>query len=233
MKSLSYVHFAAIGLILLSLLMNYIYYYHTNNFNSPIIEFEFVKNQQDVKNIFTENNEFKKNEIRGVRDQNIVDYFYMIFYASLIILVMNKIKSIENRKFYYIGIAFSIIALLSDIFENIQMFKISELLVNRVDFSQHIKLLFFITRLKWLSLAFIMLILSFHYLQYGIIGKLFALLSALPLISVIIYIFKSNENDFIKIFTSSIILSFIVLMIWIFISNIINRNVNFYKQISS
>lgn len=233
MKSLSYVHFAAIGLILLSLLMNYIYYYHTNNFNSPIIEFEFVKNQQDVKNIFTENNEFKKNEIRGVRDQNIVDYFYMIFYASLIILVMNKIKSIENRKFYYIGIAFSIIALLSDIFENIQMFKILELLVNRVDFSQHIKLLFFITRLKWLSLAFIMLILSFHYLQYGIIGKLFALLSALPLISVIIYIFKSNENDFIKIFTSSIILSFIVLMIWIFISNIINRNVNFYKQISS
>lgn len=234
MKSLSSVHFAAIGLILLSLLINYAYYYNTDSLKSPIIEYEFVKNQQDVKNIFTENNEFKKNEIRGVRDQNIVDYFYMIFYTSLIILAINKIKKIENKKLYGIGIAFSIIALFSDIFENIQMFQISELLVNRINFSEHVKLLFIITRLKWLSLAFVMLILSFHYSKHGIIGKLFALLSALPLISVITFIiFKDSGNDFIKIFTNFITLSFVVLMIWIFISNKINKKVNFYKPINT
>ena len=230
MKSISSVHIVAIGLILLSLLMNYVYYFHTNNFRSPIIEYEFVKNQQEVKNILMENNEFKKDEIRGVRDQNIVDYFYMIFYSSLIILAFNKISKIEQKKIYTLGIAFSIIALVSDVFENIEMFQISNLLVNRIDFSESVKILFIITRLKWLSLAFVMLILSFHYFQYGITGKLFALISALPIISIFAFIiFKDSGNIFVKLFTSFIILGFIALTLWIFISLRINKNLNFYK----
>jgi len=229
-KSLSSVHLVAIGLILLSFLMNYVYYFHTENLKSPIIEYEFVKNQQEVKNIFMENNEFKKDEIRGVRDQNIVDYFYMIFYSSLIILAFNKINKIEHKKFYTLGIAFSIIALVSDVFENIEMFQISDLLVNRIDFSESVKMLFIITRLKWLSLAFVMLILSFHYFKYGITGKLFALISALPFISILAFIiFKDSGNDFVTLFTSFIMLGFIALILWIFISLKINKKLNFYN----
>ncbi len=230
MKHLSAVHYAAIGLVLLSLLMSYVYFLNTGKTNSPIIEFEFVKTQQDVKNIFIENTEFKKEEITGVRDQNIVDYAYMICYTSLLILSFSKIAKSENKKIYYIGIVFSVIAIISDIFENIQMFQISELLVNRVDFSRLVRLLFIITRLKWLSLAFAMFILSMHYFKYKFTGKLFALLSALPLITVLTFIiYKDAENDFVNLFTKFIMSSFVLLMIWIFISKKVTHKINFYK----
>lgn len=230
MKYFSVVHYAAIGLILLSLLMSYVYFLNTGKTSSPIIEFEFVKTQQDVKNIFIENNEFKKEEITGIRDQNIVDYAYMIFYTSLLIFSFSKIAKSENKNFYFLGIVFSVIAIISDVFENIQMFQISELLVNRVDFSRPVKILFIITRLKWLSLAFAMFILSIHYFKYKFTGKLFALLSAMPLLTLLTYIiFKDTENDFVNLFTKFIMLSFVLLMIWVFISKKITHKINFYK----
>ena len=167
MKRLSTVHYAAIGLILISLLMNYVYFNNTGKTNSPIIEYEFVKTQQDVKNIFIENNEFKKDEINGIRDQNITDYIYMIIYSSFLILVFVQINKIENKKIFNLGIVFSLSALISDVFENIQMFRISELMVNRIDFSEPVKILFIITRLKWLCLTFAMLLMSFHYYKYN------------------------------------------------------------------
>ena len=166
MKHLSTVQFAAIGLVLTGILLNLAYFVHTNNFNSPIIEYEFVKKQQDVKNIFIEDNVFKKDELKGVRDQNIIDYVYMIFYSSLLILSFKRINKSENKKFFNIGIAFAFIALIADIIENIQMFRISQLLVNRLNFSSPVQYLFYITRLKWLSLAFALFLLSLHYYKY-------------------------------------------------------------------
>ncbi|NOZ35702.1 MAG: hypothetical protein GXO80_10440 [Chlorobi bacterium] len=235
MKRISLVQYSAVGLILLSLLMYYVYYNQTGNFNSPIIEFEFVKNQQDVKNIFLENNEIKHNIVKGVKDQNIVDYAYMFFYASLLFFAFRKLSLGEKKKIYYIGIAFSIIALISDIIENIQLFQISELLINRIDFSKPVKILFIITRLKWLSLAFAFIILSVHYYKYKFLGKLFALISILPLLSVLTFIiFGNSNNSFYNIFTGFIMLAFVILMIWIFIPHKNNKeNINFYNSVKN
>ncbi len=231
MKKLSLVHFSAIGLIILSILMSYVYFLNTGNFNSPVIEFEFVKNSKDVKDIFMQDNELKYNEIKGVNDQNIVDFAYMLFYSSLLVFTLLKIKKTDNKIFFNLAIVFSVIAFLSDIFENIELFKITKYILNGNDFSEPVKMLFVITRLKWLSIAFVMFLLSFHYYKNGIIGKIFALISALPLLTVFAFIVsKDAGNDFVKIFTSFIILGFVILMIWIFISKKINANVNFYKN---
>ncbi len=231
MKHFSSVQYVAIGLIILSLLMNYAYFRQVGNFNSPIIEYEFVKNEQDVKNIFTENNEFKKAELKGVRDQNIIDYAYMLFYTALLILSFHNIRMTEKKNIYVLGVIFSFIALAGDIIENIQMFQISELLVNRLSFSKQVETLFIITRIKWLCLALAMFIMSVHYYKYKFTGKLFAFISALPVISVLaLMIFKDSGNDFVKIFTTLIILSFVTLMIWIFISSKIDSKISFYKK---
>ncbi len=232
MKRLSLVQYSAIGLILTSLLMYYVYYSQTGNFASPIIEYEFVQSQQDVKNIFIENNEFKKDVIIGIKNQNIVDYAFMILYTSLLVLAFGKISKSEKKKIYIAGIIFSVTALISDVFENIQLFQISELLTNRLDFSHHVDLLFIITRIKWLSLAFALFILSFHYYKYKFLGKLFALISALPLLNVLTFIILSNSDDsFYKMFANFIMLGFVILMIWIFIpGNNKGKIISFYNS---
>lgn len=228
MKHLSKIHYLIFTLIFLSLLMNYVYFANTGNLNSPIIEYELVKNTNDVKKILTQNNEFKKDVIQGINNQNIVDYAYMFVYTTLLILVFIKVHKFENKKIYNIGVVFAIFALITDIIENIQLFNISELLALRNDFSAEIKILIIATSIKWLSLGFAMFILSFHYFKNKIIGKLFSLLSAIPLFIAIYYIF--NKSLAVELYyTSSIMLDFIVLMVWAFISKYINNNISFYK----
>ncbi len=202
----------------MSILMYYVYFNQTGNFNSPVIEYEFVTNSQQVKNIFFENNEIKQDVVNGTEDQNIVDYVFMIFYSSLLFFTFKKLISSEKKKFYYIGIILSAVALTSDIIENIQLFHISDLMVNRNDFSNHLTILFYITRIKWVSLAIIFFILSFHYYKYKFIGKLFALISILPLLNILTFIILSDSDINIYLtFANLIMLDFVILMIWIFI----------------
>ncbi len=233
MKRPAAVHYAAFGLILLNILMTYVFYQNTGNLNSPIVEYEFAKNEQDVKNIFIDDdNNFKRDVINGVKDQNIVDYAYMLFYTALLIFAFSKIKKTdtERNKVYVFGIIFSVVALVADIFENILLFRISELLTERVSFSEYVDRLFVITRIKWFSLAFAFFILSFHYIRYNFTGKLFAVISALPIIAAAASFFPGiNQEYFIPVFTLGIVIAFVILMIWVFISHKINKKVDFYK----
>jgi len=228
MKYLSKIHYTIIVLILLSLLMHYVYYLSTGNLDSPIIKYEFVKNTNDVKSIFLQDNEFKKSIIQGVNNQNVVDYAYMLVYTFLLILTFTKISKIEKVKIFYIGILFAIIAIIADIIENIQLFNILELLTSRNNFSSEINILIIATSIKWLSLGFAMFVLSFHYFKNKIIGKIFAFFSSIPLLISIFYIF--NQSSSLELFyTTSIMIGFVILMIWTFISKYIYKSVSFYK----
>ncbi len=210
--------------------MRYVYFSNTGNFDSPIIESEFVKNVDDAKIIFMQADEFKKDVIQGVDNQNLVDYTYMLAYTALLILVFIKISELENKKIYSFGITFAVIAIVGDVVENIQLFKISELLTARIDFSSEIKTLIISTSVKWLSLGFAMFILSFHYFKYKIIGKIFALLSSIPLLIAIVYIFTQSLKIEL-LYTTSIMVGFVLLMIWSFISKYINKSTSFYKEV--
>lgn len=228
MKHLSRIHFTVFLLILTSLVMNYVYYANTGNFNSPIIEYEFVKSQSDVKNIFTDNNEFKKDVIQGVHDQNIVDYVYMIAYSLFLTFVFAKLLKFEKKNIYIFGIILVIFALITDSIENILLFNISELLTARNNFNTEIHLLMIITNIKWISIAISLFILSFHYYKNNTLGKFFAFISTLPLILGILHLITQNEI-LTKYFTSSIILGFVILMVWVFIPPSKNKAINFYK----
>jgi len=228
MKNFSSIHLTVIILILLSFLMHYTYYSSTGNLDSPIIKFEFVKNESDVKSIFMEDNEFKKEVIQGVKNQNLVDYAYMVAYTALLILVFVKILKHEKKIIYNIGIIFSFTAILGDVVENIQLFKISELLTARLNFSSSIEILILATRIKWLSLAFALFILSFYYFTKGISGKIFAVISSLPIIAAILSVFIYIENQ--EIYFNYIIMTgFISLMIWTFLKHTNRNSISFYK----
>ncbi len=228
MKRLSAIHYTTILIILLGLLMNFVYYSSTGNFNSPMIEYEFVKDVKDVKNILMEDNEFKKDVIQGIHNQNLIDYAYMIAYTALLIMVFMKILKHDKKVIYNIGIIFSFLAIVGDAIENIQLFRISELLVARLDFSSHLEILILSTRIKWLSLAFALFILSFHYYKYKFIGKLFSLYSSLPLLFAVVSIFIYNENTE-TYFYYCIIIGFTTLILWTYISKLFRNAVSFYN----
>ena len=230
MKHLSRIHFAVIILILSSLIMHYVYFTNTGNFNSPIIEYEFATTSDDVKNIFMKDNEFRKDIIQGVHDQNIVDYLYMVVYSLLLLFFFARVKEFEKNKLYFFGAVFAILALITDSIENILLFNISELLTTRNNFSSEIDILFIITRIKWFSIAIALLFASFHYIKYNILGKAFAVLSSIPFIFGTIYFLIQNEV-FLKLFTSSIMLGFVILIIWVFIPKNDNKAISFYKEI--
>ncbi len=229
MKKLSLIQYTAILLIGLSSLMNLVYYSDTGNFDSPIIEFEFIKTESDAKQLFLENNSFKKDVIKGVHNQNLIDYAYMITYSAFLILVFIKLSKHKNKIIYTLGIIFSVLALIFDVIENIQLFKISELLVARVEFSPQINILIIVTRIKWLSIAFALFILAFHYYKFNFIGKLFALFTTIPLLTAILSVFYYT-TDFINYFTKSIIFGFVVLILWTFISHLFSGSVSYYNQ---
>ena len=228
MKRLSSIHYTTILIILLGLLMSFVYYSSTGNLNSPMIEYEFVKEVKDVKSIFMENNEFKKDVIQGIHNQNLVDYAYMIAYTALLIMVFMKILKHDKKIIYTIGIIFSFLAIVGDAIENIQLFRISELLVARIDFSSHLEILILATRIKWLSLAFALFILSFHYFKYKFIGKLFSVFSSLPLLFAVISVFIYTENTEMY-FYYCIIIGFTTLILWTYISKLFRNAVSFYN----
>jgi len=229
MKQFSTIHFTVFALIILSLIMHYVFFMNTGNLNSPIVKYEFVKTSNDVKDIFMEDNEFMKDVIQGVHDQNIIDYAYMVAYSVLLLLFFSKIKEFEKRKIFIWGIIFAILALITDSMENILLFNISELLTTRNNFSSEIDILFIVTRIKWFSLAIALLFASFHYFKYSLLGKTFALFSSLSFILGIIFFINESEITM-KLFTSTIMLGFVVLMIWVFIPKKDNKQISFYKE---
>ena len=229
MRKISAIQYTALIIIFLALAMNFIYYYNTGNNNSPIIKFEFSENTQEINNLFLENNELKNDVIAGVNDQNIIDYAYMIAYSSFLILIFIRLLKTEGKNIYYLGILLSVLAVISDLIENIQMFYILEMLVSKVNFSEHIIYLRIFTWIKWLSLSFALMIMSFHYFKYKLSGKLFAVISILPIVTVLLT--RLNIlSDYDSYFTYSVMLGFVILMTWSFISVLVSSSVSFYKR---
>ena len=227
MKKISAIQYTALIITVLTLSMSYVYFYNTGNYDSPVIKFEFSKSTQDVNSLFMENNEFKKDVIKGVHDQNMVDYAYMIAYSSFIILIFIKLIKTERKNIYYLGILLSVSALIFDIAENIQLFRIQESLFSRIDFSENISNLIIFTWIKWLSLSFVLLLMSYHYYKYKFIGKLFAIISALPIVLALITLLLNNYELY---FSSSVMLGFLLIIIWIFISVLVSTSVSFYNK---
>ncbi len=223
MKKLTFVHYIVIVLVLLSLSMSYAYFTVAGNFNSPIIEFEFVKSVSDVEGIFIKDNIINKNMVEGVDKQNYIDFAYMLAYSIFLALVFISISKQKNEKLFLIGVLLALIAFVSDFFENVQLLNISDNLLSGNNYLQDIKYLMIFTYIKWLSLAIALFMLSFYYFRYNILGKIFSVLSSIPLIFVLFYLFMFSKQIEI-LFSFSVMIGFVILFIWVYSSSV------FYKS---
>ncbi len=203
--------------------MSYAYFTVAGNFNSPIIEFEFVKSVSDVESIFIKDNIINKNMVEGVDKQNYIDFAYMLAYSVFLALVFISISKQKNKKLFLIGILLALIAFVSDFFENVQLLNISDNLLSGNNYLQDIKYLMIFTYIKWLSLAIALFMLSFYYFRYNILGKIFSVLSSIPLIFVLFYLFMFSKQIEI-LFSFSVMIGFVILFIWVYSSSV------FYKS---
>jgi hypothetical protein len=211
----------AIALIVLSVLMQLVYFFNTGNFNSPIIEFEFATSDLEIINLFTTNDLLMIKKINGVNDQNKLDFLYMFAYAGFLIIVFIILIREKGIKIYYVGILLVINAFLFDILENNALFIITKALKKNIEFQNIINHLVIYTRIKWYSLALIFIILALMYFNNKLWGKIFAVISFLPLLLALFCLIIPSPNTF-TFFSFSVMLAFIVLIIPIFVSKFAN-----------
>jgi hypothetical protein len=228
-KRLSAIHYTVFTLIALSILMQTVYFLKTGTFDSPIIAFEFAENKNDVCILFQSDNKLQHDVIQGVNAQNMLDFFYMFSYSALLILFLNKLKQYEHKNLNKIGILLSLNALVFDILENITLFKISHSLEINNNFDNYLDNLIIFANIKWFSLSLIFFLLILHYFKYNIIGKIFSVISVLPLILASFSFFGINKQ-FDAYYANSVILAFIILIIRIFVSKFAKNSISFYNH---
>ncbi|MEA2041821.1 MAG: hypothetical protein U9N85_04635 [Bacteroidota bacterium] len=147
----------------------------------PILDFEFAKSEADVLNLFFDG-DYKHELIRAVNWVNRVDFLFMAAYSLFLLVFLKQTLVLTNKRLFLYALALPVLIFFADLFENIQMFKITEQLVTD-DFTNNILWLSFFTYLKWLSLALTFLIVSwFYYLRKSLLNYIFAGLSVVPVL---------------------------------------------------
>lgn len=192
-----------------------------DGFFTPIIAFEFIETTAEVFQMFVTTDATVRQEIVNAMDLgNRLDFIYMCLYSLFLLLFSVKCAEISGNKFYYIGAAVSVLVLVGDVLENVQLLGITAQLENG-NFDTLLFRLHLFTWIKWggMALIFILLffwfkkgnlfskaigatgIVSFHlgmlsYLHRSVITEIFCLSVALMFILMIIYCFtyKSYET---------------------------------------
>jgi hypothetical protein len=212
-------------------MLQVVYYADTKRLDSPIIQFEFAKTENEIYPLFTKDETVLMDVVKGVDRQNRVDFFYLTAYSTLLFITFYRLRKHENLWMNTIGMLLSIIGFLFDIFENVVLLKITGALVIGTDFNHYIESLIVFTNIKWFSLAIIFGILSVHYYKIKRIGTVFSVLSILPILLAFPSFF-SNGPYFDEYYAYSVMLGFIILIIRIFVSKFAGSSYSFYKKIS-
>jgi hypothetical protein len=229
MKRITLIRYTIFILIALSLFLQLAYWIHTGNFNSPIVPFEFAETKTDIKALFYINDQLQTDKIMGVDDQNIVDFFYMLSYTGLLILVFSEIKKQEHRILNSIGIILSCLILLSDALENLMLLNITEALLDSTGYIKFLGLLSIFTHIKWFGLSMIFVVLCFNYFKLGNKGKLYCIFSILPIIMSFLSFFGKNKVYDIY-YAYSVMFAFIILIIRIFVSKFAEESLQVTKH---
>ena len=229
MKRFTLVHYISLILIVLSFMLQVVYYADTKQLDSPIIMFEFAKTENEIFTLFTQDETALIDVVKGVDHQNWVDFFYLTAYSSLLFVTFNRLRKHENRSLNSTGMILSIMVFIFDICENVVLLKITGALVAGSDFKHYIVSLLVFTNIKWFCLALMFGILSVHYYKIKRIGIVFSVLSILPILLAFPSFF-SYCSKYDEYYAYSVMLGFIILIIRIFVSKFAENSYGFYKN---
>jgi len=227
-RKLSVEQISGIFLILFALIMNGSYFIITSEYSSPLVDFEFSRNQNDVTQIFTDDQGIKDDIMKGINVQNKIDFVFMIIYSSFLFLVFRKLFLIKNESIMIVGMILSVIILTADFTENIALLNITAKLQTGKEYGRDLQILIPATHAKWYMLTIVFAILSYFYFRENISGKILSVLSLLPLIFAIISII-SKLLRFEILMSNSVMFSFVLLIIRVFNTKTKDTFISFYR----
>lgn len=183
-------------------------------FFTPVIAFEFAASTHDISGIFgNEMGTVSAPIVKAMDLGNTLDYLYMVQYSFFLGLFSLISYRLTGKKILFLSALLSLLALIGDIFENIQLFGISANALSG-DYSSHLFMLHYWTWLKWGSLALAMFLIPLAIWEKRFLNNLLAILGLVTFIlSVIALFYKPFICEF---FGLSITLMFLLLIIYCF-----------------
>lgn len=188
-------------------------------FFTPIIAFEFVRSQDEVKQLFGLADpgegqlrpEAARSMIRAMDSGNRLDFLYMVLYASFLFFFSLVCARITGQKLYYAASIIALAVLFADGFENIQLLSITSKIGSQ-DFGKELKALHMFTWFKWGGISLVFLILAPYFSKGGLYSKLTAGAGLLSFaISVLAYFNRSVFNELMGL---SVALMFLMMIIY-------------------
>lgn len=183
-------------------------------FSTPIIAFEFVQTDDEVRRLFgvvgTDwDREFSERMDAGNR----IDFFYMVLYSLFLSLFSITCANISGRKFFLAGAFLAILSLFADFMENVQLLGISAALPAG-PFERELIRLYAYTWLKWGALAFTFLTLTPYFFRGGVFAKAIALSNiTCCILGVFAFFHRSVFNE---LFALSVALVFVLMILYSF-----------------
>ncbi|MGD0820549.1 MAG: hypothetical protein ABSA71_07380 [Desulfomonilia bacterium] len=184
-------------------------------FFTPVIAFEFIRTPQEVFDLFGPLDSPKHQEIVKAMDLgNRIDFLYMVLYSAFLFVFCRRVALMRERKVYHLGSMLSLVILMGDFLENVQLLGITSRLGGG-DFEHQLRLLRVFTWQKWGGITLIFLILMPYFLQGGILSRIIAACSALTVIlAAVAYIHRGIANE---LFSLSVMVVFLLMISYSFI----------------
>lgn len=193
-----------------------------DGFSTPIMAFEFVESPGEVSKLFglsgsldqvSKTQAMTHSMIQAMDSGNKLDYIYMFLYSSFLFFFSIVCVKQSRQKLYYAGSVLAVIILIADIFENIQLLKITAKLTT-LDFVKELSLLHWFTWMKWGGITTVFLILVPYFFKGRIFSKLIGLIGISSFIlSLLAYFNRSALNELMGM---SVALMFIMMITYCF-----------------
>lgn len=181
-----------------------------DGFDVPIIAYEFLETDQEVKAFFGPGEKVKFELVSTMNLGHRLDYLFLVFYGGFLAVWGVFCVRLTSNKIFYLVTFLAVIAALGDVFENIQLVKIANTLKKGV-FTAELQNLFLYTRLKWGALSLAFPIIGICIFKFGWFGKCIAFLGFLTLVLGLVGL--ADRSQLTTIFTKGISLLFLLLFV--------------------
>ena len=182
-------------------------------YNSSIVAFEFVSDYDELDEVL---GPLSEHEIQNLDTLNLWDFGFMFIYGGFLFFFIQKFGRINKLEFLDKLKWLALLPILADAIENLQLLGLSKQFVKGQQLgAEAFTTLQFATWTKWLTLAFLFVIIGMAFRRIGKSVPLGFLLF-IPILLGIIGLLLQNRV-LIDTFSLSIFLAFLVLVIYSFV----------------
>lgn len=122
-------------------------------FITPVIAFEFIQSENEVLDLFGHDDTPERSAIIEKMDRgNMVDFLYMVSYASFLVLFSLSWSRSTGRQVFLAAAVIAVAVLAGDFFENLQLLSITSK-IRAGGYERELELLNIFTWIKWGGLA--------------------------------------------------------------------------------